>query len=787
METLHKYQLICWIIISLICLPGKIQAGAAVLEINDINYGARFSQISEVLEDPSGVLTFEQILDGNQNFVSLADVSSKDNDFRLGLTRSAFWLRASLLNKTNQSEWFIQGWGSLNKKIAVYIRSGDESSFSKLSVLDSYRGTVFKFASEFNMTHTIYLRVQDQQTPLRLDTQLVSTSAMLGEATKQYPGYALVFGGLLILSIYNLFYFIYLRDGGFLALAIFIAAFSLELGNHMGLWGYYAFTRNYLHYVGVGFGFVSIASLAGVLNHLLELKQIMPAWYSFFRGVCLGNVALALLAPFIYYGVAILGLVGLIVIGAVILLLIRLYIEGYPFLKSMMFAGFVCLVSVTPPLLMGTGLIDIYTPLVNLTPLGLLIALVLMSLTQAEKVRIKGEQAERTLAKNQAKDEFLVTMSHELRTPMHAVVSAGQLLGRTTLEGEQKSLVSRLNHSSSHMLSLINDILDLARVDSGSVSLEERAFKLSDLLESLDTLLRESAKSKGVSLTLTNHFMPLRRELLSDVTRLKQVLLNLLNNAIKFTDQGFVRLTITPQQLKAESVSLLFEVSDTGIGISKDKQNDIFQPFTQAESSTTRRYGGSGLGLAISHKLVQQMGGELTVESSPGKGSKFSFTVNMPLRATSADVEAIKPKQLSAQAVQPSPMRVMLVDDDEMNRFFGEKLLQVCGALVVVAESGEQALEYLQKDTFDVMFLDISMPGMNGYQTAREIRRHQRFAELAIVALTAHAIAGEHERCLEAGMDDFMSKPFELSDLQAVLRKYDEKRVSISSSFMGAQ
>lgn len=772
MDTMPKRRFLYWFLFSLICWFEVVQANDVTLERKNVDYGFSLFQHSELLEDPSGELSFEQVVSGNYSFLSLKNGSLTEADFQQGLTRSAFWLKFNLSDNSLETQWFIQSWGGLNRTIDAYLLSGEAQAFTKLSVLDGYRSHVFKFASSPGMQHTLYLRAQDLQAPLDLVFQLVSTNSMLSQATQSYPEYAVVFGGLLILTIYNLFYFLYLRDVGFLALAIFIAAFSMELGNHMGIWSYFALTRHYLHYVGTGFGFIAIASLIAVFSNLLELKQNTPRWHLFFRVAFWVCLALALAAPFIYFGTAILGVIGLLLIPAAAVVFVVLYSQRYRFLNSMLLAVIIFFGSAVPPLLMGAGVIDTYAPLVDFTPLGLLISLVLMSLTQAEQVRIKGEQAERTLSANQAKDEFLTTMSHELRTPMHAVVGAGRLLTMTNLQGEQLGLVSRLNHSSNHMLSLINDILDLARAESHLVTLERQPFKLNDILASLDKLLCESTKTKGLSLTLKNNFMPFRQELLGDVTRLKQVLLNLLNNAIKFTEEGYVRLTVTPQQLETNQARLLFEVSDTGIGIPKDKQKDLFQPFTQAESSTSRRYGGSGLGLAISHKLVKLMGGELAVESMPDKGSRFYFTIDMPLRAVAAEVQEIHTKPLLPDTDQLNGFRVMLVDDDEMNRFFGEKLLQACGVSVVVADSGERALEYLQRQSFDLMLLDVSMPSMNGYQTIQEIRRHKRFVGLTVVALTAHAIDGERERCLAAGMDDFMAKPFELSDLQAMLLKY---------------
>lgn len=764
----------------LTCLFQEGKANERLLEMHNEDAGFSLFDYSGVLEDPSGELSFKQVSEGNYTFLPVGNGLLTRDDFRRGLTRSAYWLRVNMIDHIGESWWFINSWGGLNKKVNVYVRSGKETTFSELQVLGGYRGTTFRFKSEPEMHHTLYLRVQNLQAPLDLTLEIAPISGMLKDAIHNYPVYAVVFGGLLTLAIYNLCYFLYLRDSGFLALAIFIIAFGVELGNFIGIWGYFSITRHYLHYAGTGFGFAAIASLIAVFSDLLALKQNAVKGYLFFRAAFYLCVVLALLAPFIYYGTAAVGVLGLVLIPAAIAVVVTLYLNQYQFLKSMVLSIVIFFVSVIPALLMGVGLIPTYGNFIELTPLALLISLVLISLTQAEKVRNQSEQAERTLAANQAKDEFLTTMSHELRTPMHAVVGAGRLLNMTTLSREQGELVSRLNNSSGHMLSLINDILDLARAESHLVTLEKEPFKLNAVLDSLNKLLSESAKHKGLSFNLKSHFTPFRQVLIGDETRLKQVLLNLLNNAIKFTEQGQVSLTVTPVDISSDSVRLLFEVLDTGVGIQKDKQETLFHPFTQAETSTSRRYGGSGLGLAISHKLVRLMGGELTIESALGNGSRFFFSIDLPLQAVSNEVketpiitsEIPEPQQLEG-------LKVLLVDDDEMNRFFGGKLLKACGVNGIVAESGEQALEYLDQQPFDLMLLDISMPGMNGYQTAQEVRSRAELSGLIIVALTAHAIKGERERCLEAGMDDFLAKPFELSDLKNLLHKYAAQQLSV--------
>lgn len=720
---------------------------------------------AEIFEDTSGALSFEEVSSGRYDFRP----TPKDWKDYQGFTKSAFWLRINLLNQSKEPHWYISLRGGLNRKSEAYIRSGESDSFKPMNILPRSLGRVYTFDSEVNDFHTLYFRVQDLQLPLMLKLNLKSASRMLSQTFQDVPVYSVIFGGLFILALYNFFYFISLRDSGFLALSVFIAAFLLEMGGHMGLLHYFPSLKGILSSTGGFFVFVCIASAISLVCLLFEYKRYLPTIYKSARLCFWFSVGMAIISPFIQFSAAIAALFGSFLIIPALWSFRLAALAGFKFPTSTIFSGLVFLLGIMPGLLMAVGLLEINAQLSDLSLFTLLIALLLLSFTQAEKVRDKSQQAERTLASNQAKDEFLTTMSHELRTPMHAVVGAGSLLSLTNLSHEQKELVSRLDSSSKHMLSLINDVLDLSRAENNSVVLEKRPFKLDELLQSLDKLLTELAQSGGVELQLVNHFTPLNNQLIGDATRLRQVLLNLLSNAIKFTDQGSVKLIVTPENVGINQVRLCFEVIDTGIGISPDQQNSLFKPFTQAESSTSRKYGGSGLGLAISHRLVACMGGDLDLRSELGKGSHFFFTLDLGLQKSKG---IISKEPVSSSQKNQSVFKALLVDDDEMNRFFGEKLLKACGVEAVVAEGGKQALECLQQQSFDLVFMDVSMPEMDGYETTANIRKNQKFADLIIVALTAHSLVGERQKCLNAGMNDFLTKPFELDSLKSTLDRW---------------
>ena len=487
------------------------------------------------------------------------------------------------------------------------------------------------------------------------------------------------------------------------------------------------------------------------------------------------NIFLAFISPFIPYSLTVACASGIALSLLTATLLISGFYKKLDCTAASVIAVALFMLSSIPPLLTGAGLIPNYSYVNDFSALGLLASLILLSLNQAEVTRQKSKKAERALASSEAKDEFLTTMSHELRTPMNAVVGAGNLLDLTPLSFDQQEYVTRLNASSQHMLLLINDILDIARIDNRGLELEREPFDLNEVLQSLKLLLIQDCQKKQLKLILTNHFMPLDKQLVCDLTRLRQVLLNLLHNSTKFTEYGVVELVITPTAVTAHAATLTFEISDTGIGIPLEQQAELFNPFAQSESGTSRKYGGSGLGLAISNKLVMQMGGQLLVESELGKGSKFYFSLELPLAPVTKIAPVSKP---SDKEESLAGLRVLLVDDDEMNRFFGERLLQTFGVDVTLAESGSIALEHVRNEVFDVVLMDVSMPEMNGYETTQHIRQNNNLDNLPIIALTAHAIAGEKERCLAAGMNDYLSKPFELSELKATIARWSYSPLS---------
>lgn len=776
-----------------------LSTAVGAIEFDEQTRSLALGQAIDVFEDVRGTATIEDIAS------PALQASFRRHDkpvLNAGYSRSVFWLRLDLdyhpRSPSGPRPWLLELAYPPLDHLALYLgdaaggfrlaqRTGDALPFASRQIKQN--NYLFELNLQPRQSQRLYLRLQSQGS-LQAPLTLWSPKAYLEEQPRRLYVLGIIYGVLLVMLIYNLFIFLSVRDPSYLYYILYIASFGLYQVSVNGagiefFWPDNPWWANAATPFLIGAAALFGCQFARSFLHTREHSPWVDRVLLVMMALGVGVMGLALVAG---YGLA-LRLATYLALGFTITIFaagILAWLRGMRVARYFIIAWSTFLVGGVVNTLMVLGHLPHQFFTMYASQLGSALEVALLSLALADRINMMKEERARILREagrkleamnleladsNRLKDEFLATVTHELRTPMNGVIGSLELMQTLDLDVELEQYQRAAAGSARDMMLMVNDILALNELQAGKLYPRRETFSLRGLFDSLRVQFAPRAENKGLSFTLTlDEGLPDTLE--GDAGKLAQSLGYLLDNAIKFTHRGGVELSVTSSGPQGDSLPLCVEVIDSGIGFGVQIEAALYQHFQQLDGSMTREYGGLGIGLAICRQLVELLGGSLVHRSQPGEGSCFQLNLALVLPAQ-VPSPALPVARASGPLLREARQcTVLVVEDNAINQLVIRGMLLKLGYQVRTADNGAEALELLSREPVDALLLDCQMPVMDGFATCRALRALPGCAELPVLAITAHSHSGDRERCLAAGMSDYLAKPVKFEELRALLHDW---------------
>ncbi len=744
---------------------------------------SRFALSEDANATIKEALSFQYLQYGNDN----------ENTINLGYRQRPAWLRIEFNSAVERADqpWILDlGSKQLAEVSMVHFIDGVEINSVTIDQQTKFNERPIPHASSafpFPMQagqHTLYFRLVSNL-GLVIAPRLVEQAEFYESVALKDQSVAFFYGALTILLLYNFLVFLSTRDVLFLShvmIMITMLAWNLSLN---GVGFQYLWPDQPELTIVIQRASISLFSAAlGVFSFTMFRGIFWPRLIHQINTVGIGaNLFIAAFPVFSW--APIIGFIGLSICPAICAYLCfevvrKRLAEAYYYATAWFIFALAFVVGIFR--VFSWLPVNFFTE--NIALIALLSSLCMLSNGLAGRIKIERIARAAAEASTKSKMEFLANMSHEIRTPMNAVLGFTDLALGAGANEEQRLYLKRIQSSSKSLMNIINDILDYSKVEGGKLELEVQPFSVNELCINVIGLFEHQANTKSLALSFQKG-NDLPELVLGDSMRLGQVLINLVGNALKFTHSGSVTLTVDVHSCKNKHCKIGFTVKDTGIGINAEQRVHLFQPFSQADSSTTRNYGGTGLGLSISKQLLDLMGAEISLKSDAGKGAEFSFVLELPIAKTenqlaTSSAEIKLPIEPDSPDSTDSPdaqnlwdgARVLLVEDNQVNQLLAQTMLEKGNISVELASNGQEAIQALKTKEFDLVLMDVQMPIMDGYEATSVIRGELKLANLPVIAMTANALESDRERCMQLGMNDFLSKPIDRENLYRTIGKW---------------